>query len=238
MAEEQQDNGAQKLFENTRGATPAGREEGKVELDLDDSPFLDDDEPEQKPEPVSQKKSTQSVEKDDPVQEKPASFKDRLLANRKKLVLAGGAFLLLFAVAIFVNTTILSGGDSPAPPPPEPEKVAVAQPAAPQPPAQPPVLVMQLEPFWVELKDTEGDSRFLTLRFNIPTDNPALHGEMSGKVFILRDAIFYYLRNQPIISLRDDAKVQAFKGDLLAVMNEHLGSGKVSEILIQEYFVQ
>ena len=234
MAEGQQKNGAPKGSGRETGAASAfGKEEGKVELDLDDSPFLEDDEPE--PEP--QKTSAPPQESNAPAQEARPSVKDRLSANKKKVIMAAGAALLLFGAAMVVNVSILPTKDMPPPPPPEPEKAAPA-PAPPQPPVPPPVMTLQWEPFWVELKDTEGDSRFLTLRFSIPTENPALYGEMSGKIFILRDAVFYYLRNQPIISLKDDARVQAFKSDLLTVMNEHLGSGKVSEILIQEYFVQ
>ncbi|MCC8193909.1 MAG: flagellar basal body-associated FliL family protein, partial [Deltaproteobacteria bacterium] len=120
--------------------------------------------------------------------------------------------------------------------PDEPEKVVLAPRTLPEAPT--PQFTMQWEPFWVELKDTEGNSRFLTLTFSVPTDNPVLFGEMNGKKLVLRDALFYYLRNQPILSLRDETRVQAFKSDLMTVMNEHLGSGKVSEILIQDYIVQ
>ena len=234
MAEEQQKNGAPKDSRRDNGAASAfGKEEGKVELDLDDSPFLEDDEPE----PESQEKTALTSESDAPAQEAPPSLKSRLFASKKKIIMTAGAAVLLFGAAIVVNISILPSKDMPPPPPHEPEKVAVA-PVTPVAPSPPPVLTLQWEPFWVELKDTEGDSRFLTLRFSVPMENPALYGEMSGKIFILRDAVFYYLRNQPIISLKDETRVQAFKSELLTVMNEHLGSGKASEILIQEYFVQ
>jgi flagellar FliL protein len=140
---------------------------------------------------------------------------------------------VLLVAAICVNVFLFS--ETP-PPAPEPEKVLAAPKPLPEAPV--PLHLLQWEPFWIELKDTEGAIRFLTLKFSVPTDNPSLFAEMNGKKLILRDALFYYLRNQPIISLTDEAKVQAFKGDLLTVMNEHLGSGKVSELLIQDYLVQ
>ena len=235
MAENLQDKGAAEDSGQSGGANPSSvKVSAKVELDLDDSPFLDDDEPDPEPEP--EKEVAPPADVVAPAQVEPSSFKDRLLASKKKLILIGGGTVLLLVVAIAVKLFFFSTEKTPPPPPPEPE-VIVEEPA---PPPPPPVqtFVMQWEPFWVELKDTEGDSRFLTVQFNVPTENPVLFGEMNGKKFILRDAIFYYLRNQPIISLRDEARVQAFKSDLLTVMNEHLGSGKVSELLIQEYLVQ
>ena len=208
--------------------------EKKVELDLDDAPFLEDDEPEPTPEPEKVSAKNQDAA---PPPAKP-SIKNRLLANKKKLILAGGGAVVLVAVAIAVNMFLFSDGDKPPPPPPvpDPEKVLVTP--QPLPPAPVSNFLMQWEPFWVELKDTEGAVRFLTGKFSIPTDNQTLFIEMNVKKLILRDAIFYYLRNQPIISLTDDAKVQTFKSDILTVLNEHLASGKVNELLIEDYLVQ
>lgn len=239
MAEELNRNGAAGKADASApsGDAPASKSkvDAKVELDLDDAPFLEEDEPEPEPEP--KKAAEPSPKKAAPVPEASPSLKDRLLANKKKLIMAGGGAVLLIVAAVCVNMFLFSG-EKPPPPPPatEPEKVLAAPKPLPEAPA--PQFVMQWEPFWIELKDTEGAIRFLTFKFSVPTDNPILYAEMNGKKLILRDALFYYLRNQPIIPLTDTTRVQAFKEDLLTVMNEHLGSGKATEILIQDYLVQ
>lgn len=221
--------------------SPPSKDNAKVELDLDDAPFLEEEEEEEeepKPEPVKPPEPGKAAPA--PAAREKPSLKDRLLANKKKLILAGGGAVLLLAAAVGVNVFLFSGEDAPPPPPaapaPDPEKILAAPKPLPEAPV--PQFTMQWEPFWVEIKDTEGAVRFLTCKFSVPTDNPILFTEMNAKNLILRDAIFYYLRNQPIISLRDEEKTQALKSDLLTVMNEHLGSGKVSEILIEDYIVQ
>jgi len=232
MAEEPKIDGAP---ETAAQAPPSSKMNAKVELDLDDAPFLEEEEEEPKPEPAKapeQKKAAPA-----PAAPESLSLKDRLLANKKKLILAGGGAVVLIVVAVLVNVFLFSGEDAPPPDPaPEPEIVQATPKALPEAPVS--QFLLQWEPFWVELKDTEGAVRFLTCKFSVPTDNPILFTEMNAKSLILRDAIFYYLRNQPIISLRDEEKAQAFKSDLLTVMNEHLGSGKLSEILIEDYLVQ
>ena len=234
MAEEPNDQGIADEGAPSAETSPASRSkvDKKVELDLDDAPFLEDDEPEPEPEP---KKAPPPVRESAPLPDKP-SLRDRLNANRKKLILAGGGAVVLLIAAIAVNMLLFSDDTPPQPVAPEPEKVLAAPKTLP--PAPTPQFLMQWEPFWVELKDTEGAVRFLTCTFSIPTDNQVLFAEMNVKKLILRDALFYYLRNQPILSLTDTDRVQVFKSDLLTVLNEHLSSGKANELLIQDYLVQ
>lgn len=218
--------------ENVTDLASSSKGDAKVELDLDDAPFLNDEEPEPEPKKPPKKADQAPTQPPEPVDEKKG------LSKKKKIAIAGGAVGFLLVVGIVLKLFVFAG-DPPPPKPlpaPEPEKVL----ATPQlsPPAPVPQFTLQWEPFWVELKDTEGAIRFLTVKFSIPTDNPVLFAEMNAKMLILRDALFYYLRNQPIISLSDEAKVKAFKGDLLTVINEHLGGGKASEILVQDYLVQ
>ena len=229
MSQESKDSEFGGAMPDDTPARPAKTAE-KVELDLDDAPFLAEDEPEpvKKPEREPARPSAPPV----PAEAGP-SLKDKLLANKKILIIAGAGVVVLIAAMVF----LFSGEPEPAPAPaPAPETVEVR----PQqlPPAEVSQFTVQFEPFWVEIRDTEGAIRFLTCRFTLPTENPVLFAEMTGKRLILRDALFYYLRNQPIISLSDGARVQEFKGELMTVLNEHLGSGKVNEILIEEYLIQ
>lgn len=224
---------------NGGDAAKAGQ---KVELDLDDAPFLDDEpepEPEPEKEPEKEPEESESAIDDTP----PQSFLQRLLANKKKLIMAGGAGVALILVAVVVNIFLFSGDPKPPPPPPVEApavqtEVQVVPPKKPDEAVPPPRFLLQFDRFWVEMKDTEGASRFLTLRFCIPTEKEILFVEMNAKMLILRDAIFYYLRSESAISLSDEKKADAFKSDIMTVINEHVGSGKVSEILIQEYLLE
>ncbi len=181
MAEEPNNQSSQEADESSASPettpTPRSKVDTKVELDLDDAPFLEDDEPEPAPEPA--KAPPQAREAAPPPVE--LSRKDRLLANKKKLIFAGGGAVVLLAAAIAVNLFLFPGDETSSSQPPalEPEKVLAAP--KPLPPAPVPPFVMQWEPFWVELKDTEGAVRFLTCKFSIPTDNPTIFDEMNKK---------------------------------------------------------
>lgn len=223
--------------DSPNGGSPASASGAgqKVELDMDDAPFLEDDEPE------AEEEKEEHGEPDEvmpPPVEKPASFMQRLLANKKRLFLAGGAFVFLVAAAI--GATIFLGGEKAPPPPPGPVERTEQLPEGPPPlPEAPlPKHVMSFEPFWVEQRDTEGNIRFLSLTFAVPTDNDMLFAELNGKKLTLRDALFYYLSRRPLIMLQDEKTMATLKADLMTVINEHVANGKVNDIFIESYLVQ
>lgn len=211
----------------------------KVELDLDDAPFLQDEEPEPSKTSAAPPPGAGMPELPSPDAPKAVSLKDRLLANKKKLIIAGGIFALLLVVGIGVNFFLFR---SPAPPPPAPEpearKVLLPDKPPPLPAATAPKYQLAWESFWVEQRDSEGAIRFLVTTFTIPTDSAQLYAEMQLKKVVLRDAIFYYLRNRPFMLFSDPEKVAALKRDLMTVINEHVASGKVEDIFIENYLVK
>ena len=213
-------------------AAPKGIDQ-KVELDLDDAPFLEDEE-EPEPEKVSEKAPEAPPPQPAPVDQSKPSLLARLLPHKKKLAIAGAVAVVLIGTVVAVNIFL-----SVPPPPVEPPMPAsVEKTKTPPSPPPPTVLLMEWEPFWVEMKDTEGAIHFLRYKMAVPTENPILFAEMQSKLLLLRDAIYYYLRNQSAISLADKEKVELFKSELLTVLNEHLASGKVAEVLIQDYIIQ
>ncbi len=222
--------------DDAAAAASASRMGQKVELDLDDAPFLQDEpEPEKKPEPkAAEPASAETTAAALPPAKQP--LKDRLLANKKRLAMAGVSFMVLLAAGIGANS-FLSGSPKP-PPPPEPRKIVVPDAPKPLPVAPAPQYTLGWEPFWVEQKDTEGAIRFLVCRFTIPTDNPTLFAEMQQKKIILRDAFFYYLRNMPLTPLTSEAATRKLKTELMTVVNEHVGSGKVEDLYIEEYLIK
>lgn len=212
--------------------------EDKVELDLEDAPFLlPEEEKATPPPPPAAQSLSLSPEGDAPQKKKFSLDLSRLLAN-KKLV-----------IAVIVALVLLLGGGSAwfllrkkeAPPPPAPgvQKIVVPQQAAPPPePAGPVQTILTWEPFWVEQKDAKGNIRFLVVKFSAPTENQKLVFEAQAKKVTIRDAVYYYLKNKSLTFLTDAANAETLKKDVLAIMNEYLSIGKLEDLLIENYLVK
>lgn len=208
----------------------------KVELDLDDAPFLEEPLEEAPPEQVT---IPVPVEQPKDNEEQPTRLElllARLKANKKKLILAGGAFVFLLVAFIMVNKFIF--GAPPKPQPAGPRQVTVQTQPTEDDPNAPPVYVVNWDPFLVELRGSEGEVRFLYCQFSTPTTDPVLYAELQAKKIALRDAIYYYLKNKPLAFLSDSTRQGALKEDIISVINEHVSSAKVSELYFEEYVVR
>ena len=189
--------------------------QAKVELDLDDAPFL-------APENVSPPPAV----KDAGGEEKPASNPRK----KRLLLLAGVAVLAVAGIAVwwfFLRT--------PPPPPPEPPKPEIiVVPSNPEP--QGPVdYVKHLEPFLVPHADGTGATRFLVCKFSILSHEPQLDSELDLRMLPLRDAIYFYLRSKKSAWLMDARNGATIKRDLTAVVNEYLSRGEIEDILFDSY---
>ncbi len=206
----------------------------KVELDLDDAPFLEDEEPEDK-KPEAPKEAIKDAPEALPEPPARLTLKDRLLAQKKRLIIAAASLALLAVAGVGARIYLKK-----PPPPPEVAVKTIVVPDKPPPlPAAPaPKYQLAWESFWVEQKDTEGAVRFLVCKFTVPTDNAQLFAEMQAKKVALRDALFYYLRNRPFTLFSDQQKVGQLKRDLMTVINEHVASGKIEDIFIENYLVK
>jgi flagellar FliL protein len=212
----------------------ATRASQKVDLDLDDAPFLEEEE-----------------EDEEEIEEEPEDALDAPKKERKalglplwlknKYVLIGGlAAALLLAVGILVY--MLFFGEEEQPPPPEPLPTQEAsqgqEKAAPPPPEAPGEVLIRLDPFWVEQKDGKGDTRFLFTRFALTTTDERLAGEFQRKLVLVRDAIFYYLKNKNLAFLSDKNNSQELKKDLLTVINQYMGAAQFQTLLIEQYLIR
>ena len=191
----------------------------KVELDLDDAPFL-----------VEQESSPPAKTGEAPLQvadEAPAPNK-----KKKLLIIAGAAALLVLLIAgaaiwWFVLRT-------PPPPPPEsikPEVVVV--PSSKTPVAQPDS-VKELAPFVIP-RQTANGARFLICKFSTVSQSPRVGMEIDHKLIPLRDALYYYLSSKPDEFLMDPANAAAIKKDLGGVLNDYLTQGRIDDILFESY---
>lgn len=203
----------------------------KVDLDLDDAPFLEDE----KEEPAAPAAAEEEVSPfaEEPGEEKPS--------KKKRLLLFGGLGLLLVlgAAAFF-----LLRKPKPPPPPPEPAPVEAPvpeptpEPPPPEPPAPPQERVMAMAPFLVEMTDAKGRTRFLTIRFTAVTLDPAVELEFKRNIVVVRDAVYYYLKNKDMAFLTDKKNTETLKKDVLSVINQFIGAQPLDNLLIEEFLVK
>lgn len=227
--------------QNTESNPPSGKATIKVELDLDDAPFLDEPVEEEKPEKPDPAPSSELVPQEE--ESENLSFvqrlKQRLFSNKKKVVMAGGAAFLLIIAAIVVNI-FLFGEDKPEVAPVEPEgpkKVVISDTPEELPPP-PEVYMVKWEPFMVERRGSEGEIRILYCEFSTPTHDPMLQAEIFAKKIILRDAIYYYFNNKDLTFLSNAERQKELRSDVISVINEHITSGRVTELYFEEYVVR
>ena len=208
---------------------------GKVELDLDDAPFLvDDEEPEPEPEPAPEPEAAPPAETEAaPPAKKRLDFK-ALLKNKLVLAGAGSAIILLGVAAFF-----LFGSSEPAaPPPPEPAAEHIPESEEPKEPEKPTEYYIRWEPFWVEFADSDGNVRFLVCRFAGVTLNEVVKSEAEAKQVMLLDTIYYYLTHKDKEFLGSTANADALKRDVLAVVNQYLTTGQLDQILLEDYVIK
>jgi len=191
----------------------------KVELDLDDAPFLDEDFEEEKPEKEVEEKKGKK-EKSDKEESEPPLWK-------KKWFIAGTALLILLLGGILAYFVIRE--PAPEPPPPKEEK--------PEKPEKKPLQDIALDEFWVP-HDVNGKTIFLTCKFSLSTRNDRLVWEIKRKKTTIRDAIFYYLKNKELLFLRDQKNADKIKEDILSVVNQYLSNGRISTLLIEQYVIK
>jgi len=206
----------------------------KVELDLEDAPFLEEEEEveeEKQPEAPAEGVSLETAA--------PALPRWKQLAKNPRVRIGAAVALLLLIVGSILAAYYWPSGETQEPE--EPEQVAnQTAPAEEPPPEEPEVKVetVSWEPFWVEYVTTEGEVRFLHAKFATTTEDPKLAFEISRKETMLRDAIYYYLRNKDLIFLPGKENGEPLKKELLSVINQYLTGGQLDVLLIEEYLVK
>ncbi|SDF78660.1 flagellar basal body-associated FliL family protein [Desulfovibrio legallii] len=197
------------------GPDPARR---KVELDLDDAPFL------------KSEAATPAVAEGAPTPAVPEEGKPVAKKRLWRLVAAVG--LLVFVGAGSAVWWFLLRTPPPPPPPAvKPEVVVVPQAPAAQPPQE---QVKELAPFVVP-RAVGGDAAFLICKFSVVYKNPVLGAEMDRKMVSLRDALYFYLGSKTDVFLLDAGNAAVIKHDLTEVLNDYLTQGQVTDILLESY---
>lgn len=201
-----------------------GLDQDKVELDLDDAPFLEDEEEEEAEE--------EAPPPPQEIEAKPKLDLKALLRDRRVQIGLGGGLFLLLALIL----TLLFWPEKEELPPPTLPEVAPAP--LEEEAALPPEHIVAFKPFWVEHVDEDGNVRLLYFKFSALTTNEKLAWELTHKTLVLRDAVFYYLKNKDLRFLADKSQARQLKTDLLGVINQYLNVDQVEELLIEEYLVK
>lgn len=199
----------------------AGR---KVQLDIDDAPFLLDPEDEPAPPPAETDLNL------------PAETAEAPPPRKKKRIFLLGALLLLALAGGVAAWLFLRSGGPGTPPPDQPPVIVV--PSHPEVPAGPTEMTTRLEPFWVPVTDAEGRQRFLVATFVLGTDNGLVHQEIEDKLITLRDAIYYYLCNKDYAFLLDADNAEAIRADILNTINNYTVQGEVNSLYFDNYLLQ
>lgn len=205
----------------------------KVELDLDDAPFLSEPDEE---EAAEETESTPIEDADELNLDEEEDAPKGLFANKKKLIILAAALLLIIGGAVGAFFFFFGGeGAEPEPEPVEKKRVVVIT----TPPEAEAVELqtVQLKPFIVPSKGSEGEVRLLHCTLNIPFDDPVQGQEMNVRLLEIRNAIYYYLVNKPLSHLSSEEEATLLKQDLVNVVNELLTVKKITDIYIQEYVV-
>lgn len=207
------------------------KDQQKVELDLEDAPFLEEEDEEEEEE---------EEEEETPLEEPGPSDGAAAWYRRKQIIIpaAAGLVILLAVAAWFLLGP--SGEPPVAEVPEQPEPVEGQEPVPPPPPVEQEVqdFMVTLDPFWVEQRDEDGTVRFLVCQFTTVTQDEKLSFEITQKTTILRDAVYYYLKNKDLTYLSDKTNVEALKSDLMSVMNQYLSGGRLETILVDQYLVK
>ncbi len=216
----------------------ASRAAQKVDLDLDDAPFLEDEEEEEAAPAAAAPALDVSAAKEKKAL--PAWLKS-------KLVIIGAPVLLLLLIgAVWFFTrpkaeappSEAAKAETPKSDEHKAEPAKTKAEAAPPPPPPPTDTLIRMDPFLVEQTTANGTIRFLTARFSLLTKDDKTPIEFQRKIYILRDAIYYYLKNKNLEYLTGRNNTDRLKKDVLGVINQYMGATQFDNLLIEEYLVK
>lgn len=224
----------------TGAAETSSQENRKVMLDIEDAPFL---------QPQQDDSDVDAVHEDVPAAATEGETQDGDAAKggaparkkgKKKLLVFVAAALVVFVAAVCGAFFILGGDGEKAPTVPEGSNVrqVVVSSTPPTQESSPAVPSVVMAPFWVELKDTEGNVRFLVCKFVLTMKGVRTQDEVAQKMLPIRDALYYYLRNKPYAFYADPDNMNTLKGDAKTIINDYLVSDKLIDVLLDNYLIK
>ena len=211
--------------------TDASQALPKVQLDIDDAPFLREKEPEAPPRPP---KKIEEADEALPTDPKPTEDTGPSKKKKRIIIIASALLALLLAGGggatwWFVLRT----------PPPAPQVVVVPSPATDSAQAD---FLIPLAPFWLELASSSVRHKdqifFLVCKFTAIAKSEDVVQEAQNKIIVIRDALYFYLRNKDLEFLTSPDNTQTVKDDLISVINGYLALGEVDDMLFERYITK
>ena len=197
----------------------------KVELDVEDAPFLQKEQ--EAAEQLPATTGSEEVQADEDVSKKKK--------KKKKLLIIGGAVVLLLVVAGVAAWWFTRAPEVPPPPPPEePKPEVIVVPSVPQVVVKPDI-IREFDLFIVPTGSEYTKAQFLICKFATISKIPTTNNEIDQKKLVLRDAVYYYLRGKPAEYLLDSANAASIKKDLVEILNGYLTRGKLEDVLLDSY---
>nr|WP_321514189.1 flagellar basal body-associated FliL family protein [uncultured Pseudodesulfovibrio sp.] len=207
----------------------ASRATQKVDLDLDDAPFLEDEEEEE--EITETEEETPLIQEED---SEPRSGLGALFKNKVFLISLGVILILIIVIIILL---VRKPDTSPPPPPPaQVEEVLPTEETSAV--LETPQILIRLDPFLVEQIDEEGKIRFLEIRVLVSTEDEGLSMQFKQETYAVRNALFYYLKNKDLQFLSDKKNSDKLKKELLAIINQYMGFGQFETLMFEQYLVR
>ena len=210
----------------------------KVELDLDDAPFLEweEDSGEEEGAGEGQKEVVQGEEEAEEEDKKSKKSVFELIKKWWWVWASAAGLLLIIAVSLFIAYAVdtedgeeTKKGDSPVV---ELEKAEKSEKNNSKQMQQ-----VSLEPFWVVYDSKDNLRQFhLGLDFSIKGKDAAW--ELEKKIPVIRDSLYYFLKNKQIQEISDKDNISELKKEIQTVVNNNLSNGKVDKVLIQKYLVE
>ncbi|WOK37761.1 flagellar basal body-associated FliL family protein [Sphingomonas sp. C3-2] len=154
-----------------------------------------------------------------PAEPEPAAPARRF--DKRKAMIAGAAAILLLGAG--GGGYMLLSGDEGAKP-----SASGAGPEA----------YVEVPPLVVNLRSSDGQARFLKLRFIIVADEEGQVNEVRGKLPFILDALQPFLRELRPEDLNGSAAVFRVKEEMMARMTATLGANMVRDVLIQDLVQQ
>lgn len=227
VADESSENGEQPKAQ--LDDSEASKATQKVDLDLDDAPFLEDEDEEEEI-PLEEDETPLFDESDDE-----PGFDFKALLRNKLFLAALGVILLLIVVIVIL---LLREPEAPPPPPPAPVEKTTPETTEPEAVEETPEILIRLDPFLIEQRDEENVIRFLEVRVVVSTEDDGLARQFKQETYAVRNALFYYLKNKDLEFLSDKDNSEKLKSELLAIINQYMGFGQFDTLFFEQYLVR
>ncbi len=195
--------------------------QNKVELDLEDAPFLNE-EPE-----AQEERKTEAAQGDS--ENKETTEEGEKPNKKKKLIIIGAIVAVLLLIIGGGLIFIFSSDDEILP-----NIIVVTKPEDNAPPK---ALELKLDPFVIQCIDGNGKIHFVKGSFILSTIHDDVYFEITNNQKVLRDAIYYYLEIQDPEVLLDPANHQLIKNGLFEIVNKYVMSGSIDHLYIDSLLI-